>query len=64
MELHGIIAEPEWVKNICPYCQQKLDIRAMWDKKIKKKYRSPKCHEIIDRRFVINELYEYNREKC
>lgn len=54
MELHGIIAEPEWVKNICPYCQQKLDIRAMWDKKIKKKYRCPKCHEIIDRRFVIN----------
>lgn len=53
MGLNGVIQQPEWLRNKCPFCYQKLGIIARLKRKRKKVCYCSKCHKKIDERFVV-----------
>lgn len=51
MKEEGIIAQPVWEKNRCPFCHQKLGVAIVLSHK--KRYICPHCHKKIDNRFIV-----------
>ena len=54
MGYNGVIAEPEWQRNRCLFCREKIGKIAEAKRTIKKVYRCPNCHRKIDERFIIH----------
>ena len=53
VETGKIIQEPEYFRNRCPFCYEKLGMKATWKRKIKKVCYCPNCHKKIDERFLV-----------
>ena len=53
MKQGKIIQEPEYFRNRCPFCYEKLGMKATWKRKIKKVCYCPNCHKKIDERFLV-----------
>ena len=43
MKQGKIIQEPEYFRNRCPFCYEKLGMKATWKRKIKKVCYCPNC---------------------
>lgn len=53
MKQGKIIQEPEYLRNRCPFCYEKLGMKENWKRKIKKVCYCPNCHKKIDERFLV-----------
>lgn len=53
MHSNGVIKNPEWIKNKCPFCYENLGIKENMKRRIKKVCQCPRCHRKIDERFLI-----------
>lgn len=54
MGYNGVVAELEWQRNRCPFCNEKLGKITGVKRRIKKVYQCPKCHRKIDERIIIH----------
>ena len=48
-----IVAQENWMKNRCPFCQEKLGVKELLMRKQKKVFVCKKCGNNIDERFII-----------
>lgn len=48
-----IVTQEKWIKNRCPFCQEKLGVKELLMRKGKKVFVCKKCGKKIDERFII-----------
>lgn len=53
MKLPGVMIQPQWLWEICPYCHKSLGKVATLKRRIRKFCRCRYCKKVVDERFVV-----------